>query len=111
TKWGEGGADQRLEITPRLIPAMLVKVDLLLLSGDLKPARTLVDEALKVNPRDEHALARLGALPVPQHSQAELDKLIAHITKFDSKPSRFYFELAESVENRRLFAQAEMYFK
>src|SRR6266568_1001606 len=111
TKEAEELADQALKINPKLTSAMLVKVDLLLLSGDLKPARTLVDEALKVNPRDERALARLGTLHVLQHSQAELDKLIAEITKFDSKPGRFYFELAEGVENRRLFTQAEKYFK
>src|SRR5262249_13311136 len=100
TKEAEELADQALKINPKLISALLVKIDLLLLSGDLKPARTLVDEALKVNPRDERALARLGALHILQHDQADLGKLIADITKFDAKPSRFYFDLAEALENR-----------
>src|SRR5262245_17572770 len=111
TKEAEELADKALKINPKLIAAILVKVDLLVLAGDLKPARTLVDEALKANPRDERALARLGALHHLQREQGELDKLIAEITKFNAKPSRFYFELAETLENRRLFTQAESYFK
>lgn len=110
-KEAEDLADQALKINPKLTSALRVKADLMLLAGDLKAAQTYVEEALKVNPRDERTLARQGALHVVRRETAEFDKLVAEITKFNSKPGRFFFELAERVEDRRLFNQAEVFFK
>ena len=110
-KEAEELADQALKINPRLTSAMRVKIDLLLMGGDLKAVKKLIDDALAVNPRDEYTLARLAALHLVAHEKNEFDKLIQDVTKFDAKPGRFYYELAESIEQRRLFGPAEIYYK
>jgi len=110
-KDAEDFAEQALKINPKLTSALRVKIDLALMSGGFDQARTMVDQALEINPRDERTLARLGALHVIRHKPAELETLVADIKKFDPKPGRFYFELAERVEDRRLFTKAEPLYK
>jgi tetratricopeptide (TPR) repeat protein len=110
-KEAEELADQALKINPKLTSALRVKMDLMLLGGDLRAVKKLVDEALAINPRDEYTLGRVAALHILSHDRAELEKLIQEVTKFDPKPGRFYYELAERVEERRLFGQAEQYYK
>lgn len=110
-KEAEELADQALKINPRLTSALRVKIDLMIMGGDLKAVKKLIDDALAVNPRDEYTLGRLAALHLLSHDKSAFEKLVQEVTRFDPKPGRFYFELAESVEQRRLFGPAEAYYK
>ncbi|MFL5342263.1 MAG: tetratricopeptide repeat protein, partial [Gemmataceae bacterium] len=110
-KEAEQLADQALKINPKLPEALHVKADLNIMSGDLKAARKFLDQALAASPRDERTLGRIGALHSIQRKPAEVEKLAKEVKSFDSKPGRFYFEMAETIENRRMFARAEEFYR
>jgi tetratricopeptide (TPR) repeat protein len=104
-------ADQALRINPELPAAHRLKADLFLLSGNLQVARTHIDAALAVNPRDERTLARLAAFHVIRRDVEAVQSVIASVQKFNPRPGRFFFELAERAEDRRLYGPAEEFFK
>jgi tetratricopeptide (TPR) repeat protein len=110
-KEAEQFADQALKINPKLPSALRLKADLNLLAGQAPAARKHLDEALAVNPRHESTLGRIAALYVFEHKPDEVERMAKEITAYDPKPGLFYTELAEQVEGKRWFTQAEQYYK
>lgn len=104
-------ADQALRINPELTAAHRVKADLFLLAGDWDAALTHIKAAQEVNARDERTLARLAAIHVIRRDNKALDAVIHEVKQFNPKPGRFFFELGERVEDRRLFGPAEKFFR
>jgi tetratricopeptide (TPR) repeat protein len=110
-KEAEGFADRALKVNPNLPEALRVKADLHLFVGDFPAALRELDKARKVNPRDERTLARIAACFRGQRKDEEFDALAKEVEKFDSKPAVFWNELAEQMEVRRYFSDAEKYFR
>lgn len=104
-------ADQALRINPEFAAAHRIKADLFLLSGNFAEARSHIDTALEFNPRDERTLARLAAWHVVRRDSHGLQTVVEQVKQLNPRPGRFYYELAERVEDRRLFEPAEEFFK
>ena len=111
TKDAEAAADAALRINSRQTSALRLKADVLLLAGDIAQARKMLDRAKEVNAREEPTLARLGACARVQNQPDEVKAIIAEVEKFNPKPGVFYHELGSSLEDRKIYGDAEVYFK
>jgi tetratricopeptide (TPR) repeat protein len=110
-KEAEELADRALKINPNLPDALRLRADLLLAGGDTPAALRELENARKVNPRDEATLARVAACLFLQHKAKDFDAVVAEVEKNDPKAGIFYFELAERMDERRRFDEAEKYYK
>jgi tetratricopeptide (TPR) repeat protein len=111
TKDAESAADQALKINPRLPSALRLKADVLILGGEIETAKKLLTQAREVNPRDESTLARLAACGRVLNRPEEVKAVIAEVEKFNPKPGVFYQELGSSLEDRKIYGDAEVYFR
>jgi tetratricopeptide (TPR) repeat protein len=111
TKDADTHADRALKINPRLPSALRLKADVLFLAGDIGAARKLLDKAKEVRPRDETTLARIAACARVLNKPDEVKAVIAEVESFDPKPGQFYGELASVLEDRKIYGDAEVYFK
>src|SRR5262245_57932644 len=111
TKEADTNADSALKINPRLTSALRLKADVLLLAGDIGQARKLLDKAREINPREEPTLARIAACARILNKPDQIQDIIAEVEKFNPKPGVFYHELASSLEDRKIYGDAEVYFK
>jgi tetratricopeptide (TPR) repeat protein len=111
TKDADTHADHALKVNPRLPSALRLKSDLLMLAGDLGGARKLLEKAKEVRPREETTLARLAACARVQNKSDDVKAIIAEVEKFNPKPGLFYAELASSLEDRKIYGDAEVYFQ
>jgi cellulose synthase operon protein C len=111
TKDADSHADQALKINPRLPSALRLKADVLLLGGDVAAARKLLEKAKEAAPRDESTLARLAACARMQNKPDEVEAVIAEVGKFNPKPGLFYHDLGSVLEDRKMYRDAEVYFK
>ncbi|HKB03487.1 MAG TPA: tetratricopeptide repeat protein [Gemmataceae bacterium] len=111
TKDADAQADAALKTNPRLTSALRLKADVLMLAGDIPGARKLLDRARAVNPREEPTLARIAACARVLNQPDAVKDVIAEVEKFNPKPAHFYQELASSLEDRKLYKDAEVYFK
>jgi tetratricopeptide (TPR) repeat protein len=107
----EDFADKALAINPRLPAALHLIADVHFASGEPEAALKRLDEAKAVNPSDEATLGRLAACQFVLKKQGEFDILRSTAEKQNSKPARFYFELAERLDDRRLFGDAEKFYR
>src|SRR5689334_15999188 len=99
-KDAEQFAERALAINPRLPDALRFAADVHFVSGEPAEARKRLEQAKAVNPHDEATLGRLAACAVVEHRSAELDALCAAAEKRNPKAGRFYFELAERLDDR-----------
>jgi tetratricopeptide (TPR) repeat protein len=109
-KDAEGFARRALDLNPKLTDALRLRADVLLAAGDLKAAESYLKQALAVNPREEATLGRLAACHYLSKQQGAFDALVAEVAKHDSRPGAFYADLAERLEERRRFDDAEKYY-
>jgi tetratricopeptide (TPR) repeat protein len=110
-KEAEGFADQALKFNPRHPAALRVKADVYLVASDWATAEKLLDRARSAAPRDPATLGRLAACYLMQRRTADFERVVQEVESFDSKPGSFYHELAENLEERKRYAQAEHYYK
>jgi tetratricopeptide (TPR) repeat protein len=109
-KDAEQFAERALKLNPRLPAALRLQADVRLATGDVKAALADLEKARGVNPRDEETLGRIAACHFLQRKEADFDALVKEVEKFDPKPGVFYFELAERLEERRRFDEAEKFY-
>jgi tetratricopeptide (TPR) repeat protein len=107
----ESFARRALRINPRLPEALRLRADVYLAGGDLKKAMTHLEKARTVNPRDEATLARVAACHALQGNKDAFAALVKEVDKYNSRPGVFYAQLAEQLEERRRYDEAEKYFK
>jgi tetratricopeptide (TPR) repeat protein len=110
-KEAETQAERALKINPHLPEALRLRADIYLISGDWPDAMRELETARKVNPRDENTLGRIGACLYLQHKEDEFNKLAEAVAKFDPQPGVFYLRLAEALDSRRWFTDAEKLYK
>ncbi|MCI0641649.1 MAG: tetratricopeptide repeat protein [Gemmataceae bacterium] len=110
TKDAEHFAEQALKINPRLTEALRLRADLHLFAGDTAAALKDLDAARAVNAREESTLARVAACFLQQKKHSEFAALVKEVEKHNSRPAVFYTELADSLEDRKHFDDAEKYF-
>src|SRR5207248_1561794 len=90
--------------------ALRVRADLHIFAGDYPKALKELETARQVNPRDENTLGRIAACLYFQKKNAEFDALVAEVNKHDKSPAIFYHGLAERLEERKYYDDAEKYF-
>ncbi|HEX4589530.1 MAG TPA: tetratricopeptide repeat protein, partial [Gemmataceae bacterium] len=110
-KDAEDFADKALAINPRLPAALHLIADVHFVSGEPEAALKRLDEAKVVNPIDEDTLGRVAACLFVLKRPSDFDALCAAAEKQNPKAGRFYFELAERLDDRRLFTEAEKYYR
>src|SRR6185437_8550298 len=110
-KEAERLAEQALAINRKLPAALRLRADVHLASGDAKAALKELGQARKVNPRDERTLGRIAACLVFLRKKEDVAALTKEVEQFDPKPSPFYFEMGERLEERRYFDEAEQCFQ
>jgi Flp pilus assembly protein TadD len=111
TKDAELYADQALKINPRLPEALRLRADLNLFVGDFPKTLADLEKARAVNPRDEETLARLAACYFLQHRDKDFKALDDQVNKQNPHAGVFYTVLAQRLEDRRLYLDAEKFFK
>jgi tetratricopeptide (TPR) repeat protein len=110
-KDAEDFVDRALGINPRLTEALRVKADLYLLDGKLGEAIKVLDKARTVNPHEETTLARIAACLHIQKKDDELAEVVKEVSKHNPKPGVFYSDLGERLEERKLYKDAEKYYR
>ena len=110
-KDAENFAERALKYNPHLPEALRLVAQVHLMTNDVADALKDLQEARKVNPRDEQTLGDMAACLFAQHKKAELEALIQEVTHFNPAPGVFYHELAERLEGRRWFEAAEQYYQ
>ena len=110
-KSAEQFAGQALKVNPRHPAALRVRADSLIIAGDLPAATDALGKAREANPRDPATLGRLAACYLLQKKQAEFDAVVKDAEAFDKKPGAFYHDLAEVLDGRKRFAEAEGFYK
>jgi tetratricopeptide (TPR) repeat protein len=110
-KEAERLAEQALKFNPRLPEALRLRADVHLATANAAAALKELQRAREVNPRDELTLARIGACFFLQNRQDDLAGLVKEVEKFDTRPAPFYFALAERLEDRRRYDEAEKYYR
>jgi len=110
-KEAEGFADQALKVNPRHPAALRLKADVYLVASDWPTAERLLDKARAAAPRDPATLGRLAACYLLQRRAADFDRVVKEVEGFDARPGVFYAELAECLEERKRYTQAEHFYK
>src|SRR5262249_47364643 len=104
-------AEQALKINPRLTAALRLQTDVYIVAGAFKEALQTLDKAKAVNPREEATLARIAACHLLQEKQADFQAVVADVQKHNPKCGVFYSELAEKLDERKRYPEAEKFYK
>ncbi len=111
TKDAELYAEQALKVNPRLPEALRLRADLNLFVGDFKATMDDLEKARSVNPREEATLGRIAACFFLQHKDDAFQSLVKQVAQQNPRAGIFYTELAQRLEERKLFLDAEKYYK
>ena len=103
--------DRALKINPSLPEARRLRANIDLMGGDFARAITELERARKINARDENTLGRLAACYYLSRQKPAFDTLCLEVEARDPKAGVFYAELAECLDERRRFDDAEPYYK
>lgn len=106
-KEAEDFAERALKVNGRLPEALRLRSDIHLAGGNIAGAMRELEAARQVSPRDERTLGRIAACFAMQGKNQELAAIVKEVEAFDPKPAVFHFELAERLEDRRRYGEAE----
>jgi tetratricopeptide (TPR) repeat protein len=104
-------AEQALKINVNLPEALRLRADVHLAGGNVAAALKELEQARKINPRDESTLGRVAACLRLQHRQAAEDAVVKEAQAHDPKPGVFWHEMAERFDERRHYDDAEAAYK
>jgi len=110
-KDAEQFAEQALQVNPKLPGALRLKADVHLFSGEFAQALKDIAAAQAINQRDESTQALYAAALHAQKKTKEFDAVLKEVEEFNPRAGFFYAELAERLDNRKLYYDAEKYFK
>jgi tetratricopeptide (TPR) repeat protein len=106
-KDAEEFANRALRVNPNLPAARRLRADVYLAGGDSQGAFRELERARQINPRDEATLGRVAACLRLQRKDAEFQRLVKEVEQHDARPAPFWFTLADQLEARRRFDEAE----
>jgi cellulose synthase operon protein C len=104
-------AERALKVNPRLTSALRLQTDILLIAGAYADALKVLEKATAVNPREEATLARIAACHLLQGKEADFKTVVDEVRKYNSKCGLFYAELAEKLDERKWYPEAEKFYK
>jgi tetratricopeptide (TPR) repeat protein len=104
-------AGQALKVNPFLTSALRLMADVHLTAGGYDEALRLLSKAKDVNPREEATLARAAACYLLLGKNDEFQAVVKDVLAHNSKAGFFYAELAERLEERKRYPEAENYYK
>jgi tetratricopeptide (TPR) repeat protein len=110
-KQAEQHAERALRTNPRHPSALRLKADLHLTLGEHDQAERLLKTAREQNPRDESTLARLAAIAAVRRDKETLGAIENEVKAFNPRPGVFYHDLAAAIEERKLYADSERYYR
>jgi tetratricopeptide (TPR) repeat protein len=110
-KEAEAFADQALKVNPRHPAALRLKADVYLIGSEYATAEKLLTQAKAVNPRDPVTLGRLAGCYLVQRKTAQFDATVKEAEASDARPAVFYHELADALEERKRYLQAERFYQ
>jgi tetratricopeptide (TPR) repeat protein len=102
----ERQADVALKVNPKHTGALRLKADVRLAEADTAAAEKLLLSAKALNSRDEHTLARLGALARLRGDAAGFALTEKEVRAFNDKPAEFYTDLGTILSDQRQFTAA-----
>jgi tetratricopeptide (TPR) repeat protein len=104
-------AEQALRINPRLTAALRLQADIQATAGAHEDTLKWLTKAREVNPREEATLARLAACYLLQDRDADFQAIVKEVLKQNPKAGVFYAELAQQLEDRKRYPEAEKFYK
>jgi len=104
-------AQDALRINPRLPEARRLQGDIYLAADDFTKALEELERARAVNPRDEATLARVAVCLFLDHKEQAFAAVVKEVEAHNPRAGVFYAELAERLDERKRFDDAEKYFK
>ena len=104
-------ADEALAINPNHPGALRLKAAVHLFSNVADLALKLLEQARKINPRNEETLGQIAAVRYVQKETKQFDAIEAEVAKFNPKAWRFNAELGEQLGARKMFHESEVFFK
>ncbi|HEY2784670.1 MAG TPA: tetratricopeptide repeat protein, partial [Fimbriiglobus sp.] len=110
-KEAEEFADKALKINPRLPAALRLRAELHLMANESAEAEARLLAAKAVNPRDAATLGRLAGCYAAERKPEAVAAVVKDAESYDAKPGQFYYEYAESLEERKQYVLAEDLFK
>jgi tetratricopeptide (TPR) repeat protein len=110
-KEAEGYADQALKVNPNHVGALRLKAEVYLIASDWATAESLLVKARTINPRDPLTLGRLAGVFFLQLRTPAFEQVVRDAEAADARPGQFYLELADCLDERKRFTQAEGYYK
>jgi tetratricopeptide (TPR) repeat protein len=110
-KEAEQFAERALKINPNLPEGLQLRADLYLTVGSVAEAVKELEHARQVNPRQEATLGRFAACFFLQNKHDAFDALVREVEQHDPKAGVFYHDLAERLDDRRHFDDAEKYYR
>src|SRR5262249_46639751 len=110
-KDAEQFAEEALKINPRLPAALRLRAELHLTANDPSSAEKLLLAAKAVNPPDAATLGKLAGCYAAMHKPDAVAAVVKEAESYDTSPGQFYYEFAESLDERKQFAQAEELYK
>ncbi len=102
---------QALKINPKLPDALRLKADIFLTAGDTSKAMEYLEKAKAINPRSEETLARIGSCLFLDGKKEKLEEHIRKVQKQNPRAGLFFQELAERLDQRKRYYDAERYYK
>ena len=103
--------DEALTRNPNHVKALCLKADVEMMSGEFASALAFAQRASKVNPRSGAVLARLAGVYQLLERPADFDSIVKRAEEYDKKPTTFYSDLADILDNRKLYDQAKKYYR
>jgi tetratricopeptide (TPR) repeat protein len=107
----ESYAERALKVNVNLPDALRLRADVHAAAGNVAGALKELEQARKIDPRDEGTLARLAACYRLQHRQADEDAVVKEVEAHDARPGAFWWQLGERLDERRHFDEAEVCYK
>jgi tetratricopeptide (TPR) repeat protein len=104
-------AEQALKINPHLTAALRLQAEVQMVAGAYAEALRVLQEALTINPREEATLARVAACHLLMDKEADFKAIVKEVLKHNPKAGLFYADLAERLDERKRFPEAEKYYK
>ncbi len=128
-------AERALQIAPNHVAALQVRSEVEFSEGKTEAALATLQEALKVNPRDQETLARTAACylmldgfpsdeslaallaafdaekPAEMKEESRFGKLVIDLATVNPRPGKFFTLLGEQLESKRKFALSERCYK